>query len=290
LLKIKIFEDLSDGVINGRINTRFALEALQFLEISNERKSEFQEFINLFSIKLCALWSHYLRYKAETERLRADPPIVTLTDEASGEVIYSQTLFIEFDEFLVQLKSSLDYLSYVPAIFYGEGRWTLKTFGHKGEKFFNALERSLPKNDHQWVEDFKKTYLPKFQPYIDKAIDMRDSLNHFIPQSDRAPLSLKNYRVCLEIDRKKQTERFICPVVGIADDGSTVLLEQHMYYLFFVHIQFCETLLHLLITPFLKKGITVAKLHKTELNNKSPWEIISFKELDRRLKARGVPI
>lgn len=54
---------------------------------------------------------------------------------------YSQDLFEEFDVFSVQIKSTLDHL--VSALRPMIGRkWTMCTFGGKGETVLNSLKRS----------------------------------------------------------------------------------------------------------------------------------------------------
>jgi len=59
------------------------------------------------------------------------PPLEKLDIQ---HIIYSQDLFLEVDEFVVQVTSTLDYLAKLPLAIIGKNNWPyLRTFGSKGQ-------------------------------------------------------------------------------------------------------------------------------------------------------------
>ena len=69
----------------------------------------------------------------------------------------SQELFLEFDEFLVQVKSTLDHLVKVPMVFLGKNRWSLNTFGDKGDSVIKALSHNLPSSQKKFSSQLIST-------------------------------------------------------------------------------------------------------------------------------------
>src|SRR5712692_3100092 len=99
----------------------------------------------LVARKLVSVWSHYQEYIAAEDKLVAEArrvPIVKGNNIVRLE--YSQVLFTEFDEFLVQTKSTLDHLVKLPAVIFGPSRWSLRTFGSKGKDVIKALRHNVP--------------------------------------------------------------------------------------------------------------------------------------------------
>ena len=86
------------------------------------------------------MWDHKERFRTEVGNLvrvveNKGPPQPPVEEE----IELSQDLFIEFDEFLVQLKSTLDHLVKVPVPIFGANRWNLRTFRKRGEGVIKAL-------------------------------------------------------------------------------------------------------------------------------------------------------
>src|SRR5262249_47581245 len=82
---------------------------------------------------------HNDRFAKEVERLTADAPIYEKAATGHAAVSYSQELYLEFDEFLVQYKSSLDYLAKLPATLLGWNKWNRRTFGERGKRIIKML-------------------------------------------------------------------------------------------------------------------------------------------------------
>jgi len=176
---IKLFDDPT----NGLINLRFIRDLMALVEYSDLTDNEKEQFFNLLILtgkKLAMVWGHLNSYKRYEEQLinNAQQTVIKKQDHIiSFEP--SQELFFEFDEFLIQVKSCLDYLVKFPAITLGTQRWTLRTFGDKGNDVIKALENNLPK-DKEKIALGIIHFLKKHQPWLDGTITARDKINHFI--------------------------------------------------------------------------------------------------------------
>src|SRR6266403_6020319 len=109
MLRERLFYDLTP---NGVINERLVVSLFSFAnqsKLSAEQKRRFFNALLLQAKKLLALWIHYDRFRNEVERLKPIAPTVEKSEAPKHfSIRYSQELYLEFDEFLVQYKSSLD--------------------------------------------------------------------------------------------------------------------------------------------------------------------------------------
>ncbi len=179
---------------NGQINMRVlrtSVMSLEHTDLSDDEKQVILNTLVLSAKKLAAVWQHKARYAAMEDQLVAK----ALKEAAVGDKNlyreHAQDLFIEFDEFLVQLKSSLDYLVKVPVPLLGPNRWTLRTFGEKGEKVIAALKQNLPAGKRHIGRGIAKFVVKHHQPWLTGVIDARDRLNHMIGE----PVSLDEFMV-----------------------------------------------------------------------------------------------
>jgi hypothetical protein len=83
------------------------------------------------------------------------------------------------DEFLVQFKSTLDYLVKLPVPLVGR-RWNLSTVGERGGSVRKALKRNLPKEYARTAKMVEEQVLDLHKPWLEMAIEARDRLNHFL--------------------------------------------------------------------------------------------------------------
>jgi hypothetical protein len=100
-------------------------------DMTTEEGQRFMDILLLVSKKLVATWRHYDAYVTLEDQLikeaEAGPAIET---QSVQRVSYSQDLFLEMDEFLYQVKSTLDYMVKLPVPLVGRG-WNISTFGEK---------------------------------------------------------------------------------------------------------------------------------------------------------------
>ena len=121
-----------NAIILNRI-TRRAIEIVQpYTDMTEQQKSDYFDLVLLVSRKMISVWKHLAPYRAEEDRL------LKAFQEGARHTEYSLELFIQFDEFTVQIKSTLDHAVKVLRPIIGP-KWNLATFGDKGEKVIKAL-------------------------------------------------------------------------------------------------------------------------------------------------------
>jgi len=175
-IAIELFNDPTpNGLINLRyLNRMMALATLT--DLSSEELQQFKNIILLISKKLAAVWKHFNTYTEVQRRLVEEAKKSNPVGEQSV-VSYSQDLFLEFDEFLVQVKSALDYLVRVPLPIIG-GVWTIRLFGKRGKTVIAALRNNMSddwKEKANWLAD---SLISGHLGWLEATIRARDMMNH----------------------------------------------------------------------------------------------------------------
>ena len=187
----KLFSDPSP---NGQINMRVLVTPVTFLGYTNLSDDEKHVLFNtlvLCAKKLVAVWQHKARYAQMEDQLVAKALSEAVIGDRNHYREHAQDLFIEFDEFLVQLKSSLDYLVKIPVPIVGARRWTLRTFGEKGEKVIVALKKNMPAAKRKVARGIAAFVVERHQPWLTDVITARDRLNHMIGE----PVAFEEFMV-----------------------------------------------------------------------------------------------
>lgn len=127
------------------------------------------------------MWKHKEAYKRLEEKIIEETNARPLVPGAPVFTIEtSQDLLIEFDEFLVQVKSTLDYLVKVPVPILGRKNWTLRTFGDKGDGVLRALRRNVGKQHKPFAAGIEKMVFERSKDWLEDTITARDKINHYI--------------------------------------------------------------------------------------------------------------
>jgi hypothetical protein len=194
-MKFNIHENIFRDPTNGLLNQRLLWG---WIELANATDLNERERENLFrvtqfiAIKLAALHNHKTRYGSVEDELvakvRAAPPAEPMVHQ---RLEVSQELFLELDEFLVQLKSALDHVATVPRVMLGSKRWNLRTFGEKGDVVAKALRHNLPADLKPTGEFMREHLMKPNRPWLETAIDLRDRLNHYLDGS----VAVENFAV-----------------------------------------------------------------------------------------------
>jgi hypothetical protein len=177
---VKLFEDPTpSAIINLRYVTKFVGVADTFTDIGGDEFTPYLRSLLFVGKKLVAVWSHLDRYT------RLEDALIAKAQEESPlkandiqHIVYAQDLFIELDEFLVQIKSTLDYLAKLPRTIVGKKNWPdLRTFGDKGSAVEKAVRNNFPA---AWKDngEFVLRALEKYRPWLEMAIAARDKINH----------------------------------------------------------------------------------------------------------------
>lgn len=174
-----------DPTPDGYINLRYVLHMMNTAQnYADFNDAEFQEFVThlLFvAKKMVATWHHLARYEELEDSLieaeKSNPPLEKVDIQ---HISYSQDLFFELDEFLVQLKSTLDYLAKRPLAIIGKNNWPyLRTFGDKGKAILKALRNNLPQKWRNQAKIIEEMVFPEYQTWLEMVIASRDRTNHF---------------------------------------------------------------------------------------------------------------
>src|ERR1700736_2402566 len=264
MLRRQLFYDLTE---NGLINQRIVMALTQFaqqLDLTSEQKEHFLNRLLLQAKKLLAIWIHFDRFRREVDRLKPEAIIYDKDSPTEHtDIQYSQELYLEFDEFLVQYKSSLDYLAKVPAAFFGERKWNFGSFGDKGQRVIRMLRSVLPKEKKQLVADFEQKVFAAHRSDIEDAIEARDRINHYA----QGGIPYENFRV-----------------FGIRESGEVTFREpmwseeqtirQFMEIAFHNHLKFCEDFIVFLLGFYLPPKFGFLHIPVPHNSTNSPWKLM----------------
>lgn len=176
---MRVFDDPTpNGVINQRI-LQHTMKLLEHTTLTQEEKQKVFNLTLLIAKKLATVWKHKEEY-TKTQKSLVEAEEVKDEDPAIRRLEVSQDLFMEFDEFLVQLKSTLDYLVHLPVPIFGRKKWNLRSFGDKGNDVVNAMRRNLPREQQKMVEGIVKILFEQRKDWLTWSIHARDKVNHFL--------------------------------------------------------------------------------------------------------------
>ncbi|MBI4020922.1 MAG: hypothetical protein HY369_01630 [Candidatus Aenigmarchaeota archaeon] len=173
-----LFQDPTPG---GLVNNRIVRQLFELSERTTLSEPERQHLLRLLMLvgkKLIAVWQHMQRYKAIQAELVARVSAAP-QDGPIRDVHVSQDLLLEFDGFLVQLKSALDYLVHVPVAIIGRKSWSLGSFGDKGERVIQALRNNVPA-EHRSAAEGIADRIASHAPWLKDVIEARDRMNHLL--------------------------------------------------------------------------------------------------------------
>ena len=161
-----------NAIVNNRIAKRAIDVAQRYTDLSEHEQSVFFDIVLLTARKMTSVWKHLDAYRREEDRL--------LGEFATGgdHVDYGQELFTEFDEFAVQIKSTLDHVVKVMRPMVGKC-WTIGTFGEKGHKVIDSLNRNVPRKFAFKIDFMKRVcFTDERKLWLDAIIGARDRINH----------------------------------------------------------------------------------------------------------------
>ena len=270
----KLFNDTSrNAIIQARIVVPF-VRLLDATTLQPEQKRIFLESLLMLARKLLSVWTHFDRFRKRQEEL--EPNSLTLdvdSGSSSFHLAYDQDLFIEFDEFLVQYKSSLDYLAKVPTPLLGKHRWNPRSFGEKGERLVRILRSAVPRAERHTVPAFERLVFEKHKADLEMIIEARDRINHYV----EGGLDYRNFSVF----GMKQRGIITLRVPMWSADQRIV---DFMGISFGNLIQFCEGFIGFFVGYFRKPGLVFRHSPVPPQNTASPWSVITEAEMEEELR------
>jgi hypothetical protein len=273
----RYFDLFNDPTPNGLINQRYLITMMRLADHTDLKPDEKEKFINmllLVSKKLVATWKHYNNYiTIEDQLIKEAVAGKAIEHQMNQRISYSQDLFLEMDEFLVQFKSTLDYLVKLPVPLVGR-RWNLSTFGERGGSVRKALKRNLPKEYARTAKMVEEQVLDLHKPWLEMAIEARDRLNHFLDGG-------ANFEAMLVIKMMKDEKEVVH--VPMWDEENTMRFT--MEVIFYNLLKLVEDFTAGFMTARLKGEVTLVHKPVERLSVESPWRTMTLEEF-RKLKDR----
>lgn len=269
----RIMDLFQDPTPNGLINQRYVQTMIKLAELTDMKPNEKEQFINLVLLvgkKLAATWKHYNNYATiEDQLIKQAEAGESLEKQPVQRVSYSQDLFLEMDEFLVQFKSTLDYLVKLPVPLVGR-RWNLNTFGERGGTVRKALKRNLPKEYARTAKMVEEQVLDLHKGWLEMAIEARDRLNHLLEGG-------ADFRGMLVIKMMKDGKETVH--VPLWDEQNTA--RHAMEVIFYNLLKLVEDFSVGFLTARLRDEITI--VHKpVELGSvESPWRTMPLEQFQK---------
>lgn len=183
IMPVRVETIFNDPTPDGYINQRYVLHMMNIghrsTDMTSEEYRKFVEELLLVAKKLVAVRRHLDKYlELESQFIAIEETKPPLNNLDVQHLSYSQDLFLEFDEFLVQIKSTLDYLAKLPRAIIGSGFPYLQTFGDKGGAVVKALKNNIPRKWEKQATMVREYIVVEHRPWLEVAITSRDRTNH----------------------------------------------------------------------------------------------------------------
>jgi hypothetical protein len=217
---------------------------------------QFDDLFNLFFVilrKLAAIYNHLNNYKEIEKKAILNVKILDTIDTSSD-------LYIEFDEFVVQIKSLLDHQVKILKVILGNKCWNLGTFSNEGSGVIKALQNNVPVNLKHKGKILIKVIIDSSE-WIKNIVKIRDKINHCLDNGINI-----NY---FKIYRSNGDDNSI----KIPMMSPSLSVSQWMENSWFYAINFTEifSISSILFAP-IKKGVTI--LYDGRRKEVSKWVIL----------------
>jgi len=270
---VKLFDDPTP---TGIINQRFVRQQMVLAKATDFTDGEANLFLRILILvakKLAFVWKHKSAFQNLEQRLVSD-----LTSKAGqGEVPEgqdaSEDLFMEFDGFLVQVKSTLDYLVKIPIPIFGRKKWPPVTFGEKGERARKLL-KNLPMQHRAKAAGINTLLLEKHKLWLHGVIEARDKQNHFIDGG----IPFEYFGVFW--DRSKSIA-----VIHTPRWSNDQTISEFMDIIWSNLFRFCEDFVAYFLFFRVKPGLVFFHGPADISSLESPWKVVPQEEMDKYEKA-----
>ncbi len=178
-----VFSDPTGGALRARLIAQFA-EMLKVSDLSQEHRDAVIELLVVIALKFTSVWMHDQRYAARESELiaQAEASPIDYRKKEPINIVTAQELYMEFDGFLVQLKSALDHmvniLHYTLDIKFSR----LTTFHKYGDTIIKVLANNVSNTLEGRREAAARLtrLIERNKEWLKEIIDARDRMNHFL--------------------------------------------------------------------------------------------------------------
>jgi hypothetical protein len=277
VIVLNLFNDPTPtGIINQRLVTH-VVRLYAYTDLTEEEKKDLSGILYFVGMKLVAVWRHLNNYRTIEDRLiREAQGSTSIEKQAIKHIRYEQDLFLELDEFLVQLKSSLDYLVKIPRAIVGRNVWSLSTFHKKGDAVVKALRGSLPDKYKEKAKIIEETVVQHHLAWLADTINARDMINHYL----HGGLDIKGFTVVKAIEDGKEKIR-----VPMRTEDLTV--RSYMEIAWANLFKLTEDFIISFLALRLKAGYTLLHTLSEHTAVKSPWKIMPTADYETLIATEG---
>jgi hypothetical protein len=253
----------NDPTPDGLINQRYLMTMMRLVnltELKADEKKRFFDILLLVAKKLVATWKHFNAYSSlEDSLIEKAQASIAIEKQTLQHISYSQDLFLEMDEFLYQVKSTLDYMVKLPVPLVGRG-WNVSTFGDKGGTIRKALRRNLPRGNTNSARLIEEQVLDPHKQWLEMIIQARDRLAHFLQGG-------ASFEAMIVIKTLKDDEETIHVPMWDKDTTMRIVMETTFHNL----LKLVEDFTAGFLTIRMKPGINVVHIPVEIGSVKSPW-------------------
>jgi hypothetical protein len=277
LIQRRVFDDPTGGMIQQRVMVQFT-DFIQKTDLSKSSRQSLMELLVVVAVKFVSIWTHDQRFEAGERQLieearrspqdrRGNTPIKLAT---------AQDLYIEFDGFLVQVKSVLDHMINVLHYTLELDFSGLTTFGDYGNKIVNQLQKNVSKKKEglQGAAKILIEHIQQNQWWLKVVIESRDRMNHY----KNGGLSPLPFTVACIIDADG-TEQLYRPTFSPGN-----LVKDEMSVIFRSLFDFVEYFIGVAFAPRMN-GYGI-KFNRTPDVTKPQWSVLPDAVI-RKMYARG---
>ena len=271
----KIFNDPSENKI---INRRFfngIFKLFNYTDIEETDKEKLFHLLCLISKKLIGVWRHLDQFKAaENDLIKKAEESIKPKSNIFIEMEYSDSLFLEFDIFLVQVKSCLDYLVKVPSVILGRNKWSLSSFGDKGKKVARALD-NLPKEYKKQAQGYKSLLFDSQQDWLTDTINARDKINHYL----EGGISFQHFTIYKDPDSGD---------IHIPMWSSEQKISEFMDVVWSNLFRYCEDFICLFLNLRIPPHLSIVRDYENFPSENCPWKIVVREKFEKLIKEKGL--
>lgn len=267
-------------MILNRIIRQF-VAMMQHSDIKEDDRKSIEELLVVIALKCLSIWRHDQRYeKYEGELIteakknpidrRKPEPIVIAT---------AQELWIEFDGFLVQVKSVLDHMVHILHYTLDLNFSALSSFGDNGNKIINLLRKNVSGKvpGRQGSANLLIEHIELNQWWLTAVIESRDRMNHYM----HGGLSPLHFLVALMI-QADGTEKLYRPTFS-----PNRPVKEEMEVIFKSLLDFLEFFIGIALAPRMS-GYAV-KFKRSDDGTMPQWQVTPRKVVEEMLARGEIP-
>lgn len=254
---------------------------LQHSDIEKDDQKAIEELLVVIALKCLSIWRHDQRYEVHERELIAEANKNPIDRREAGPIVIAtaQELWIEFDGFLVQVKSVLDHMVHILHYTMGLKFSALSSFGDNGNKIIGLLRNNVSAKvpGRRGAARLLIEHIEINQWWLAVVIESRDRMNHYM-HGGMSPL---NFLVALTV-QADGTEKLYRPTFS---PGTSV--KEEMDVIFKSLLDFVEYFIGIALAPRMPEY--AVKFIRTDDKTRPQWQMTARKVVEEMLARGEIP-